>query len=106
MAGDRFPLATHKKAACSALAYAKRALCSKKYDLIVLDEVNCALKCKLLSTTAVESLVRKKPSALYLVLTGRGAPRKLYRYADCISEVKEIKHHFHAGVPAQKGIEC
>lgn len=103
--GDIFPFKEHVKAAKRTLKFAKDQILSKKYHIIVLDEINIALDKKLLTIQEVTDLIKQKPPDLHLVLTGRGAPKKLIDFADLVSEVKEIKHPFKKGVPAQKGIE-
>jgi len=103
--GDRFPLKEHKKAAGEALEFAREQILSRKYDIVVLDEIHIALNKKLVSIKQVIELIRMKPPDLHLVLTGRGAPQELFQHADLISEVKQIKHPFQKGVLAQKGIE-
>ncbi|UCB53630.1 MAG: cob(I)yrinic acid a,c-diamide adenosyltransferase [Candidatus Zixiibacteriota bacterium] len=103
--GDRFPLEEHKKAAEKAFEFAKEQILSEKYHIAVLDEINIALDKKLLLLEEVTDLIKQKPPNLHLILTGRGAPKKLIQLADLVSEVKEVKHPFKKGIPAQKGIE-
>ncbi len=103
--GDRFPFQEHVKAAKKTLKFAKDQILSKKYHIIVLDEINIALDKKLLTVKEVTDVIKQKPPDLHLILTGRGAPQKLIQLADLVSEVKEIKHPFKFGIPAQKGIE-
>jgi len=103
--GDQFPFEEHKKAAKEALKFAQDQILSKKYDIIVLDEINIALDKKLLTIQEVAELIHQKPHDLHLILTGRSAPKKLIQLADLVSEVKEIKHPFKKGILAQKGIE-
>jgi cob(I)alamin adenosyltransferase len=103
--GDRFPIEEHRKAARKAFEFAKSQISSKKYDIIVLDEINIALDKELLTLKDVTDLIKQKPPDLHLILTGRGASKKLIQLADLVSEVKEIKHPFKKGIPAQKGIE-
>jgi len=88
------------------LAAVEEALSSKKYDLVVLDEVIVALDLKLLKTSAVVRLMKNCPKDTELVLTGRNAQKEILKHADLISEIKEIRHYFHKGVKARKGIEC
>lgn len=81
---------------------------SEEYDLIVFDELVYVLDYKFLSVESVISEIaanREKQPALHLVLTGRNAPQKLIDAADLVTEMKEIKHPFHAGIYAQRGIE-
>jgi cob(I)alamin adenosyltransferase len=103
--GDVHPFDEHVKAAKKTLEFARRQILSKKYDIIVLDEINIALDKELLTIKDVTDLIKQKPPDLHLILTGRGAPRKLIQLADLASEVKEIKHPFKKGIPAQKGVE-
>ncbi len=105
IAGDQFPFAEHKKATQDALNFARRAVMSKKYDMIILDEINCALLCRLLKVKDVLALCNRKPRQLHLVLTGRGAPQSLIKASDLVSDVREVKHPYYDGMPAQEGIE-
>jgi cob(I)alamin adenosyltransferase len=105
MRGDVHPFGEHVKAAKKTLEFARKQIESKKYHIVVLDEINIALDKKLIPLTEVVDLIEQKPAALHLILTGRGAPEKLIQLADLVSEVKEIKHPFKKGFPAQKGIE-
>lgn len=103
--GDRFPIEEHRKAARKAFEFARDQILSKKYHIVVLDEINIALDKKLLRLKEVTDLIKQKPPDVHLILTGRGAPKKLIQLADLVSEVQEIKHPFKKGIPAQKGIE-
>lgn len=87
------------------LAIAREAAAEGKYDLMVLDEINVALDYQLLSIEEVTGFVTGRPAGLDLVLTGRSAAPELIRLADLVSEVTEIKHHYHSGVTAREGIE-
>ncbi len=78
------------------------------YDLIVFDELVHVLDYKFLDLeTVLQELtsIRKSQPAIHLVLTGRNAPNGLIEIADLVTEMKEVKHPFHAGVYAQQGIE-
>jgi len=83
----------------------KRAMKGNLYDLIILDEINMAIHFGLLSVEEVIEAIEQKPPELHLVLTGRNADQKLIEMADLVTEMREIKHHYHQGVHAQKGIE-
>jgi cob(I)alamin adenosyltransferase len=83
----------------------KRAMGRNAYDLIVLDEINMAIHYGLLSVEEVIEAIEQKPPELHLVLTGRNANQQLIEMADLVTEMREIKHHYHQGVHAQKGIE-
>jgi cob(I)alamin adenosyltransferase len=85
--------------------FAVEKIYSKKYDLIILDEINVALFYKLLNIDDVLGLLNKLPSNLEIVLTGRYAPQELIDKADLVTEMKEIKHYYTKGVLARIGIE-
>jgi len=59
----------------------------------------------LLKTEEVIKAIEKRPPELHLVLTGRKADDALLEIADLVTEMKEIKHPYHRGIKAQKGIE-
>jgi cob(I)alamin adenosyltransferase len=105
MKGDVHPFQEHVKAAKRTLEFARKQIQSGRYDIVVLDEINIALDKKLISMKQVADIISQKPPRLHLVLTGRNAPRKLIQLADLVSDVKEIKHPFKMGTPAQKGVE-
>jgi len=76
------------------------------YDMIILDELNYVLSYGLLAIEPVVDAIRRRPSSLHLVVTGRNAPDELMREADLVTEMHMIKHPYHdQGVTAQKGIE-
>jgi len=102
----RRPVKADKKCASRGLCKAQKIIFSKKYDVVVLDEVNIALDLGLISASAIKELIRQKPHNVELVLTGRYCPRTLYNYADLVTEMKEIKHPYRKGIRARRGIEC
>jgi len=73
--------------------------------LVVLDEINIALKLHYLQIEQVLEVLRNRPPMQHVVLTGRAAPDALIAYADTVTEMRPIKHAFDAGIQAQKGIE-
>ncbi len=83
----------------------KKVLKTKKYDMLILDEVNIALKLKLLKLEEVLALIKKVPRKAELILTGRYAHPQIIKIADLVSEIKEVKHFFKQGIKARKGIE-
>ena len=98
-------LEAHRAAAQKALAEARNAVLDGRYDLVVLDEINYAVHYGLVDLADVLEVIRSKPPALHLVLTGRNVAPEVVELADLVTEMKEIKHPYAAGVPAQKGIE-
>jgi cob(I)alamin adenosyltransferase len=95
----------HRLAAEEALQQARQEIASKQWDMIILDEINYAIKFGILSLEAVLELLEAKPEALHLVLTGRDARPEIIDKADLVTEMKEIKHPYKKGIKAQKGIE-
>ena len=78
---------------------------SRKFDLVILDEINCAINIKLIKTADVLDLLTNTPRTIELVLTGRNAPRALIAAADLVTEMREIKHYYRKGIKARAGIE-
>ena len=73
--------------------------------LVVLDEINIALKLHYLDIEQVLEALRNRPPMQHVVLTGRAAPDALIEIADTVTEMRPIKHAFEAGIQAQQGIE-
>jgi len=103
--GDKKPKEVHSRAAKKALEYTEKRIKSKKYFMVILDEINVALSLKLLKVEQIMNLIKSRPKDLHLVLTGRGAPKRITQAADLATEMKEIKHPYTKGILAQKGIE-
>lgn len=81
---------------------------SGDYDMLVFDELIYVLSYEMLSTEVVLKeikAVRESQPALHIVLTGRDAPDALIAAADLVTEMREIKHPYNAGIRAQQGIE-
>jgi cob(I)alamin adenosyltransferase len=107
--GDKKPFHVHKTAARTALETAGRKILSKKYDLVVLDEVIYALdrhkSSGMIALNDLLKLLKKTPSSTHVILTGRNAPKELIESADLVTEMIEVKHPFQKGTPARKGID-
>jgi len=73
--------------------------------MVILDELNIALKHEYLSLDAVLEVLARRPPMQHVVITGRGAKPLLVEQADLVSEMKMIKHPFRKGIKAQKGVE-
>ncbi|MDD5281889.1 MAG: cob(I)yrinic acid a,c-diamide adenosyltransferase [Candidatus Omnitrophica bacterium] len=82
-----------------------RVVASRKYHLVVLDEINVVLKLKLLPVRDILSLIKRTPDCVELVFTGRDAPVQLIKHADLVSRINEVKHYYRRGLKARKGIE-
>lgn len=101
----KVPLEEHHAAAREAFAFAREAVHSGKYEMVILDEIMASINAGLIPLEEVVELVRGKPPMLHLVLTGRAAPGPLVELAHLVSEVRPVKHPFEAGIPAQRGVE-
>lgn len=97
--------AEQKQSARTALELARQEIISGAWDLIILDEINYAVKFGLLDTEDILSLIKIRPPQLHLVFTGRDALPELIDAADLVTEMKLIKHPFKQGIAAQTGIE-
>jgi cob(I)alamin adenosyltransferase len=99
------PLSEHKRAAEAALLLACQKTQSGSWDILILDEINNAIKLGLLEVKDVVDLVRNKPEKLHLILTGRDAHPDIIALADMVTEMRCVKHPYDGGIPAQKGID-
>lgn len=93
-------------AAKEGLQICKKILSKGDYDLVILDELNIALYYKLFFLDEVIEMLKNKAAKTEVVITGRYAPKELIDMADLVTEMKEIKHYYKAGLKARKGIEC
>jgi cob(I)alamin adenosyltransferase len=102
---DRLPIEDHRKAAAETLAFAKAQVSGGTYDLVILDEINYAVKGELIPVEGVLDLLDARPSDLHLVLTGRSAHPAVVERADLVTEMKDIKHPYRQGILAQVGVD-
>ncbi|UXH77455.1 cob(I)yrinic acid a,c-diamide adenosyltransferase [Roseateles amylovorans] len=86
-------------------ARARDTILGGEHFLVVLDEIMYPLRYGWLPLDPVLATLRERPAHVHVVLTGRNAPQELMDLADTVTEMALIKHHFKAGVPAQRGIE-
>ncbi|MEK7406801.1 MAG: cob(I)yrinic acid a,c-diamide adenosyltransferase [Acidobacteriota bacterium] len=80
-------------------------MASQKYDMLILDEINCAVDYGMLPINRVLEGLASRPEKLHVICTGRNAHPRLIEAADLVSEIKEIKHPFQQGILARRGIE-
>jgi cob(I)alamin adenosyltransferase len=92
-------------AAEAAWSQAKRMMADPGFRLVVLDELNIALRYDYLPLSGVVGALRARRQDLHVVVTGRNAKPELIEAADCVTEFGLVKHHFAAGVRAQEGVE-
>jgi cob(I)alamin adenosyltransferase len=87
------------------LDLARQAIASGDYDMVIMDELNVAADFRLIPLDDVIDLIKNKPASVDLILTGRYAPPEIVAVADTVSEIKEVRHHYQAGVKDRAGIE-
>jgi cob(I)alamin adenosyltransferase len=92
-------------AAERAWAKAQELMADPSFGLVILDELNIALRYDYLALDRVIAALRARRPGLHVVVTGRNAKSALIEAADLVTEMTLVKHHFAAGVKAQEGIE-
>jgi cob(I)alamin adenosyltransferase len=108
--GEGFTWETQDRArdiAAAERAWAKACalMADPSLAMLILDELNIALRYDYLDLAAVVAALKARPSGLHVVVTGRNAKPELVAAADLVTEMNLVKHHFAAGVKAQPGIE-
>lgn len=108
--GDGFTWDTQDRSADMASAkagweQARRFLDNPEIGLVVLDELNIALKYAYLDLSEVLRDINSRPEMQHVIVTGRGAPEALIEAADTVTEMGVVKHAFKAGIAAQAGVE-
>ena len=108
--GEGFTWETQDKArdiaaAGQAWAKAEELMADPTIRLVLLDELNIALRYDYLPIDAVVAAFRARRPDLHVIVTGRNAKPALIEAADLVTEMGSVKHHFAAGVKAQEGIE-
>ena len=93
------------KAAAEAWGRAKELLADPVVSLVVLDELNIALKYQYVDLDELLEALRNRPDMQHVVVTGRGAPQALIDAADTVTAMQVVKHAFKDGIRAQKGVE-
>jgi cob(I)alamin adenosyltransferase len=92
-------------AAERAWAKSLELIADPSFGLVILDELNIALRYEYLDLAAVVAALAARRPGLHIVVTGRNAKPELVAAADLVTEMTLVKHHFAAGVKAQPGIE-
>ncbi|KZN48320.1 cob(I)yrinic acid a,c-diamide adenosyltransferase [Pseudoalteromonas luteoviolacea] len=96
---------TDAQAAQATWQKAKAWLQDESIDLVLLDELTYMVSYDYLDLNEVLEALRNRPKMQSVIITGRGAHRSLTELADTVSEVRNVKHAFEAGIKAQKGFD-
>lgn len=99
------PLPEDKRMAKSCLVKARNDIYSKKYDIVILDEINIAMRLGLVEEEDIMEIIDNRPAGIELVLTGRYCPASILKKADLITEMNETRHPYRDGITARMGIE-
>jgi cob(I)alamin adenosyltransferase len=94
-----------REAPVEAWEIAAEALAGTGYTMVVLDEINVAMRYGLVDEAEVLAALQARSPLIEVVMTGRGASERLMESADLVTEMVPHKHHYEAGIPARKGIE-
>jgi cob(I)alamin adenosyltransferase len=89
----------------AAWAEAREAIYSGDWDMVILDEISYAISYGMLDAAVVADALRGRPEMVHVILTGRNAHPLLVELADTVTEMREVKHAYQKGIPAQRGIE-
>ena len=95
----------HYQLARNAIARSREAILDDNFNIVVLDEIVTAFLFKLVTLDEIVELIQNRDRHIELILTGRGAPKSLFKYCDLVTEMKEGKHYYNEGVQARLGIE-
>jgi cob(I)alamin adenosyltransferase len=87
------------------LAEARAVLAEGTFDVVILDEASIAVHCGLFGANELLDAVGARAPHVEVVVTGRNAHPKLIECADLVTEMREVRHYYHHGVLARKGIE-
>lgn len=101
----RDPDEKDKLCARAGLNEMREAVNSGDYNLVIFEEANIAVHYNLFTVEDLLEIIENKPEHVELLFTGRRAHEKLLARADLVTEMKEHRHYYRAGVPARKGIE-
>ncbi len=83
----------------------REKILSGAYDLVILDELNYVLGYGHLPIDEVLECLKARPDHVSVILTGRNASDEIIEIADTVTDMREVKHPYKKGIPAQKGID-
>ena len=103
--GNPYSRDEHRANAQAAIALAREKLLSGQFNLVILDEINNAVKHRLVDLAQLMALLEARPPQVHMVLTGRYAAPEIVERAHTVSEVNEIKHAYRQQIEPQPGID-
>lgn len=102
---DTSAFSEHKRVFQQMYEDLKTEIISKKWDIVIADEIIGAVAGKLISSTQLEDLIKLKPEQMDLILTGHHAKKSLFKHVDLVTEMVEIKHPYQKGILAKPSID-
>ena len=96
----------HRKITEEGILKCREIMASRRYDVMILDEVLIAIWFGLISENKVLDFIENKPEELELILTGRHATDSIVEKADLVTEMNSIKHYYDKGITSRQGIDC
>lgn len=87
------------------LARVRRVIMSGRCDVVIMDELTIVLKLGLVDVGEIIDILRNRPRSVEIIITGRYCTPALFKHADLITEMREIKHPYKRGILARRGIE-
>lgn len=102
---DDHDINEHILASKNALSVAKEKINSLNYDTVILDEINYALKLRLINEHEVLEMLKTKPPQVNVIMTGNYITEEILEIADLVTEMREIKHPYKKKIKAKKGID-
>lgn len=103
--GNPYSREEHRANAQDAVQLAREKMASGLFDMLILDEINNALKLKLIDLEQVLEILAQKPPLMHLLLTGRDAHPEVIELANTVSEIVEVKHAYRKEIEPQPGVD-
>lgn len=104
--GDSLPRKEHVRAAKEALLYAKKEAQSKKWNTLILDELNNAVDLDLVGVEEVLQVLKEVEACVeHIIITGRNAPKEFIERADLVTKMLDLKHPYNKGQKGRRGVE-
>jgi cob(I)alamin adenosyltransferase len=102
---DSDDLTNDEQVAKQGWEFAKQQMMSGKFEMVILDELTYTVNYMMVDESELIDFLNHRPPDVHIVVTGRDAPRSLFKAADLVTIMGEEKHPYHEGIMAQRGIE-